>query len=183
MANSLCKTKEGFSFKNLKHFPSSEWGEDGGASADLYLTIDKQNVKIGHVFNAGDGGCANFDWDKGIQDNQKSGIMQKALDFLKRCHPSYSQDKGFNWLKNRTIDKFDDDDWDSVLVQLETFNDHVKIFKKMKDRGYQFIGVVDNGIECNYYGCHSNQLQQLKDKFGSNPNTIINCFSTDTVEF
>jgi len=49
-------TAEGLSVKNYKRFPSSEWGEEGGMQADLYL----KGVHVGTVYDAGDGGESNF---------------------------------------------------------------------------------------------------------------------------
>lgn len=49
------KTIEGLEIKNLKTFPSMEWGENGGVSCDIYF----KNKKIAEYFNDGNGGCAD----------------------------------------------------------------------------------------------------------------------------
>ena len=45
-----------FELKKLKHFPSLEWGEDGGTTCDIYM----DGKKCGNYFNDGNGGIYNY---------------------------------------------------------------------------------------------------------------------------
>ena len=80
-------TAEGLSVKNYKRFPSSEWGEEGGMQADLYL----KGVHVGTVYDAGDGGESNFYGS--AKEYDVEALKTASFNFLSR------KDKDWNKYK------------------------------------------------------------------------------------
>lgn len=76
------KTFEGLSVKNYSRFPSREWGDEGGMQADVYLN----GKYTGKVYNAGDGGMANFYREK---DTNYDELKTACFKFLRRLDKNY----------------------------------------------------------------------------------------------
>lgn len=100
------KTLEGFSLREVKTFPSMEWGEDGGIQADIYY----MGAKVGTLFNDGNGGMATF-YKTGVVDEML--LKTQALKCLKRIEPLYSQ---YNFLHNKTSKDVNEDDYDMLVA-------------------------------------------------------------------
>lgn len=74
------KFKEQITIKNIKHFPSMEWGEDGGTSADIYY----KGKKILNYVNYGDGGEEHLYWEN--IDFDKEIFINAVRNCLKRLN-------------------------------------------------------------------------------------------------
>ena len=136
-------TQEGFSVRNLQRFPSMEWGDEGGLQAELFY--NGQNVMT--VYQEGNGGCAITYWtDYGRSIENE--VKEQALKFLQRVDKSYGQNTPYSWLKNKTAQKMDNDDFESLVINIESRYDMVKSFKKGLKNGYtSFAEVVyENGL-------------------------------------
>ena len=121
------KTQEGFEVRNLNRFPSLEWGEEGGLEADLYLN----GVWAGTIFQAGEGGCASFTYaNLGVEEKE---LAEKGLAFLKRCDESYGPNSKYEWLRDKTVAKFDDDDIEAIVNTIEEYYDDVKTMEMSYD--------------------------------------------------
>ena len=106
------KTKEGFEIKNYSRFPSHEWGDEGGCKADVYY----KGAYVGNMYNDGEGGEALFTFDNSIDNDTRTKIKTDLLLFLKRKDENY---KKYVWLKTKTPDKVNGDDFDALVVQIE----------------------------------------------------------------
>lgn len=106
------KTKEGFEIKNYMRFPSREWGDEGGCKADVYY----KGAYVGTMYNKGDGGMADFDFDNSISKDKKTEIKTELLKFLKRIDDAYSE---YSWLKNKTPETINGDDFDALVMNFE----------------------------------------------------------------
>ena len=142
----LITSKEGFSVKNLKRFPSMEYGEDGGLEADLYYKGDK----VMTVYDAGDGGCASCSTTELF--SMKTGeIKDAALRFLKRCDENYGV---YDFLKKKKAKDVDDDDFECVVNLIEErFDDYKRVAKSFKD-GFKAVAVLKNNIKTYYLSYH-----------------------------
>lgn len=78
------KTREGIELKKLKTFPSTEWGEDGGCSCDIYY----KGKKVAEFFNAGDGGDANITM---VGDMTKEDLIEIGLNLEERLGMMFNQ--------------------------------------------------------------------------------------------
>lgn len=132
--NLKIKTKEGLEVRNLQRFPSMEWGEEGGLSAELWM-----NGKIiATVFNAGDGGPADAEFkDNSIE--AKSAI----LTFLQRVDPSYGPDTEYDWLKGKTVDSVDDEDVEAAVIMIEGKYQDMQMAKKQLKGDIQRVFVYE----------------------------------------
>ena len=71
------KTEEKLSVKNLKHFPSMEWGENGGTSCEIYFG----NVLAVKYFDKGEGGEPYYTFENSFS---YAMITDEMKEFLKR---------------------------------------------------------------------------------------------------
>ena len=139
------KTQEGFEVKNLKRFPSMEWGDEGGLQADVYY----KGIFILTLMQAGDGGCADT-YTQPYYREHMDEIKEAAFSFLKRVDTDmYGPNAKFANLAHTSANQINDDDWEQVVIEIEQrYNenkDAVKIFKK----GYKAIAVLygDHAID------------------------------------
>lgn len=102
------KTKEGFSLRNIITFPSLEWGDNGGIKADLLYC----GAYIGNLYNAGDGGMANFYFDDGVNIDLIKNEVLKCLKRLDTCYTLYK------FLRERTPKQVNEDDYDALVALL-----------------------------------------------------------------
>ena len=86
------KTQEGFEVKNLERFPSREFGENGGLAADLYL----DNIYVGHLYQAGDGGMADFSWSGSTDKYSPIEVKEKVHSFLLRNDKDYGPNSKYS---------------------------------------------------------------------------------------
>lgn len=100
------KTQEGFSLKDVKTFPSYEWGEDGGIEAIILYN----GVPVGRLFNDGNGGMADFT-KLGTIDMVL--LKKQTLICLKRLEPMYTK---YVFLRNKTWKDIDADDYDALVA-------------------------------------------------------------------
>lgn len=130
-------TQEGFSVKNLQRFPSMEWGDEGGLQAELYYN----GKEVMTVYQEGNGGCAITyltDYGRSIEKELK----EQGLRFLKRVDFCYGENTEYEWLKKKTAKNFDDDDWEAVIINIESRYDLVKDFKKILKKNYVLLANV-----------------------------------------
>jgi len=137
------KTKEGIEIKNLQRFPSMEWGEEGGLAADVYLNKEY----IGHLHQSGDGGCASF---SGYTREGYNKIAEAGMAFLTRVDKDYGPEGRFSWLRNKDVNKFQDDDLETVIIHIEERYDDIKEAKKEFKNGYKAMAVISNDYERRY---------------------------------
>ena len=149
------KTKEGFSIKNLKRFPSMEWGDEGGLQADVYY---KDNF-VGTLFQKGEGDCANMDFTTYGRNNIDM-LKTAALSFVKRCDRNWNK---YDWLRNKEPKDFDDDDWEALVDTIEERYDDVKAISKSFKAGYKSVVVISNDFNKQYlqYKCDGMTLGEV----------------------
>lgn len=75
------KFKEQITIKNIKHFPSMEWGEEGGTSADFYY----KGKKVCHYVNYGDGGEEHLYWCECEDSWAKVNLSFEVIDAVRTC--------------------------------------------------------------------------------------------------
>lgn len=139
------KTKEGFEVKNLKRFPSMEWGEEGGLEAEIYL----DGKLAGTVFDAGDGGPSSFTYANVAFKPEE--IAVKGLEFLKRTDPDYNgTGKHSNLFAGKTAKNFGDDDLQTIVTILEERHDIVKQAKKSFKKGYKAVVALKSDWQISY---------------------------------
>lgn len=139
------KTHEGFEVKNLQRFPSMEWGDEGGMKAEVFY-IGKLAFTI---YQEGNGGEAITYWtDYGREHLEE--IKTDTLEFLKRVDNDYGENGRFDWLKNKTVKDINDDDFESLVNNLEKRYDDIKFAKKQFKKGYHSIAVLDSDYEVKY---------------------------------
>ena len=131
-------TKEGFSVKNLKRFPSMEWGEEGGLTADLYY----KGAKILSLYQEGNGGSAMATYNEMSLD-----IKRAALDFLKRCDKAYDT---YEFLIRKTAKDINDDDFEAVINCIEERYDIIKNVKKAFKKDYKSVAVLGDDLRFDY---------------------------------
>ena len=88
------KSKEGLKVKNLKRFPSMEYGEEGGLQAELWLG---NHTYLGTLYQEGNGGCANFTWNANLLEKAKKGIKGLIHSFLLRNDKDYGPNSKYSW--------------------------------------------------------------------------------------
>ena len=138
--NLKIKTCEGFEVKNLQRFPSMEWGDEGGMSADIYYN----GKHILSVFQAGDGGCAKIDYTEYGEQNLQT-IIPQATAFLKR---STYRDLLDECDSANTYNQYCFyDEWEYLIHAIEEQYDKVKTIKKLFKKGYQAVAVVSDENE------------------------------------
>ena len=133
------KTQEGFELKNLQRFPSMEWGDEGGMKAHLYY----QGSFIMEILQEGNGGCACC-YTNDVYKAHELEIKLQCLRFLKRVDDAYGPNSKYDWLKNKTINKINDDDWEAVATNIENRFDDIKLAQKAFKQGYKAIALLRN---------------------------------------
>lgn len=139
------QTREGFEIRDLQRFPSMEWGEEGGMQAELYY----KGHHIMRVYQEGNGGCA-VTYAEDYYREHKTEIDLQCLCFLQRVDKSYGSDSQYSWLKNKTADKINDDDWEAVVNNIEEYYDDVKTAMKSFMAGYKAVVAMKNDYQTSY---------------------------------
>lgn len=137
-------TIEGLEVRNLQRFPSMEWGDEGGLQAEVYLN----NKLMGTLYQAGDGGCANFTYNS---SEDYTELAKAALTFLKRVDKNYGPNSEYDWLKNKkTCRDIGDDDIEAVVTNIEEYYDDVKEAAKSFRAGYKTVVALKSVWQTDY---------------------------------
>lgn len=132
------KTQEGFEVKNLKRFPSMEWGDEGGLQADVYY---KGNFIL-TLMQAGDGGCANT-YTQPYYREHMDEIKEAAFSFLKRVETDmYGPNAKYANLAHTSAKQINDDDWEQVVIEIEDHYYDTKEAMKIFKQGFKAIAVL-----------------------------------------
>ena len=133
------KSIEDLEVRNVKTFPSMEWGEDGGLEADIYY----QGKFAVRIFQEGNGGCA---LDTERDDAVLKAAKPSILAILKRLDKAYSY---YSWLKTKTVENLDADDYESVANLFIEQYDLIKDAKKGFKKGCAtFIAIISGSVIC-----------------------------------
>lgn len=141
------RTKEKLSIKKLTHFPSMEWGENGGTSCEIFIG----KLLAVKYFDKGEGGEPYYTFENGftyamIKEEMKKflkryGIYQKACEkydekIVENCifEDFISWWENFDFLKkeiNKVIKKQDKNDTTKVVqvVVIDDFKIYQKYYK------------------------------------------------------
>lgn len=139
------KTKEGFEVKNLERGYSLEWGPGGSLIAELYY----KGKHIMRVYQEGNGGCA-ITYQEDYYREHKTEIDSQCLRFLKRVDKNYGPESPYDWLRDKEINKIDDDDWETVVNNIEEYYDDVKAAAKSFRAGYKAVVSMKNDYQTSY---------------------------------
>ena len=140
-------TKEGLSVKNLERFPSMEWGDEGGLKAELWLD---GNTYVGTLFQAGNGGMANFTWNANLIAETREQIKQYVFKFLMRNDKDFGPNSKYEFMRDKTPAKIDDDDIEMLIIILEEEYDARQVVNKSLKRGYKSVARVNQGYQFKY---------------------------------
>lgn len=148
------KTLEGFEVKNLQRFPSMEWGDEGGCKADVWY----MGAYVGTMYQEGNGGSANFDFDRSLCKSKITEINTSLLTFLKRKDPAYSK---YDWLVKKTPSTMNDDDFEALVNVIEERYNDVKEAKKYFNKNYISVAFIKTDLETLYLS-HQSALMSVK---------------------
>lgn len=149
------KTVEGLEVKNLETFPSREWGDEGGMKADIYLNGEK----VGHFFNAGDGGMPDFYLENGVDRKE---VYKAFLDFLKRKDPCYQEGSPYKWLMEKSEpEKVDEDDIFAAVGLIFDKYLALKSAKKILET-YKYVGIKENEGGSSLWGFNNKGVAESK---------------------
>lgn len=137
-------TTEGFSIKNLEHFPSMEWGENGGTKADILFN----GIKVATLYDEGNGGCANIDFDRSICKSKLLEIKIAAFNLLKRLDPTYFTK--YDFMKNKKPSDLEGDDFLCMVNLFEEKYEDYKFAKKQFNNHFNSVAVLINDYERSY---------------------------------
>lgn len=146
-------TIEGFEVRDLQRFPSMEFGEEGGLQAELYY----KGKHIMRVYQEGNGGCA-ITYPENYYREHKTEIDLQCLRFLKRVDKSYGSDSPYEWLRDKKIDKINDDDWEAVVNNIEEYYDDVKAAAKSFRAGYKAVVSMKSDYQTSYLAYHVSDI-------------------------
>lgn len=138
-------TKEGFDVRDLKRFPSMEWGDEGGLQADVYY----KGEKVLTVYQEGNGGCA-ITYPTSYYNKNKEEIDTQCYAFLRRVDDAYGPNSKYSKLfADKSAKNIDDDDWESLVNNIEQRYDENKDAVKLFKKGYKAIAVLygDHAID------------------------------------
>lgn len=147
-------TKEGFGIKNLERFYGREWGEDSAFKADILY----KSKKIAEIYQAGDGGCADVHLDRSLTQDQVTEVKENLISFLKRYDYCYQESSPYEWLKKKTAQDVGNDEFETLVVNIEAAEDNFKLAQKRFKAG---VNCIANIIHTDANGFTSNYLQQL----------------------
>lgn len=169
------KSKEGLKVKNLKRFPSMEYGPMGGLQAELWLG---NHTYLGTLYQEGNGGCANFTWNANLLEKTKKGIKGLIHSFLLRNDKNYGPNSKYSWLKNKTAENVDDDDIEMLVICFEEAYDARKFAEKQFKKGYKTVARLNRGYCFNWlsYRCDNVTIEEINKYILDNS---INCESID----
>jgi len=150
------KSIEGLEVKNYQTFPSMEWGEDGGLRADLYY----KGKFLARVLQEGNGGSA-IAYMQTKNEIEWAEFKQACFDFLMRNDNNFGPNSQYDFMRDKTAEKIDDDDLEMVINLLKERHDHIKESEKALKKNYGKIAVVDKGYQIQYYMCSMNMTDEF----------------------
>ena len=148
-------TKEGLSVRNLQRFPSLEFGSEGGLQAELWLD---GNTYVGKLFQEGNGGMANFTWNANLITETREKIKQYVFDFLLRNDEDFGPNSKYEFMRDKTPTKIDDDDIEMLITILEEEYDARRIVAKSLRNGYKSVARVNQGYQFRYVQYYVNDI-------------------------
>ena len=141
------KTKEGFEVKNLKRFPSMEWGDEGGLQADIYY---KGNYIL-QLYQAGEGGCAVTYSQPYYREHQQE-INEAAFKLLQRTENDvYGPNAKYAWMAHQNADQVNDDDWESIVINMEVRQEEIANIKDFLKKNPTVV-ICRDGVYDRYIG-------------------------------
>jgi len=151
-------TQEGIEIKELKRFPSMEWGDEGGLQAAIFL----DGEFMGTLFQAGEGGCANFSCPSAVAYQK---IAEAGCAFLKRVDKAYGPNTQYSWLKNKTVKNMNDDDFEAVVTNIEEEAEIRTQVRKALIQGYKSVVVIEQETQFSYlyYQCEGVTSREVED--------------------
>lgn len=149
------KSIEGLEVRNYQTFPSMEWGEDGGLQADLYY-----NGKfLARIYNEGNGGCA-IAYMQTKNDIECSDFKKACFDFLIRNDKNFGPQSQYEFMRDKTPNNLDDDDFETVINLLKERHDHIKEGERALKRNWGKIAIIDEGYKFHYYMCSAGMTKE-----------------------
>jgi len=119
--------------QNYKTFPSMEWGEDGGLDADICLN----GKPVVHIYQEGNGGCA---CEEVLDATLHQQVKEEAFKVLKKYDDGYQK---YDFLKDKTAEKIDADDFESFINVMAQRHDDIKLLesrnKKLMHDTFAFV--------------------------------------------
>ena len=140
-------TKEGLKIKELQRFPSQEFGPTGGLQAEVWLG---DHTYVGTLFQAGDGGMANFTWNGNLTTETREQIKQYVFDFLIRNDEDFGPKSKYEFMRDKTPAKINDDDFESLICILEEEYDTRKEIAKSFKKGFKSVARINQGYQFSY---------------------------------
>lgn len=133
-------TKEGFSIKKVKHFPSTEYGENGGTSCALLL----HGKKIADFLDVGDGGDARVTWADPSKQKEYEGLAASASA---RLEPEEAKRYGMDIIRMCAVS--------SLVAFLDDAKENLRLVLKWKAKGYPFtlFASLQHGFKVATLGC------------------------------
>ena len=121
---------------NYKTFPSMEWGENGGMEADICVN----KIPVVHIFQEGNGGCA---FDTVLNKELLSSLKENVLKVLKKHDDGYEK---YDFLRDKTAEKVDADDFESFINLMAQRHDDIKLLEsRNKKLMHDTFAFVENG--------------------------------------
>ena len=164
------KTVEGFEIKNVTHFPSMEYGENGGTRADVIY----KGAYVGTVTDYGNGGMAIIDYDRSLTKRQRLDVDTACLNLAKRTEEAYSQ---YDFLKKKTAKDVDGDDYICLVTYIDYKQDvYDHVSKVIKQHNCPSVLVAESVLKIAYLAnMHNNPIEDLK-KCKTFPKWATNCY-------
>lgn len=149
------KSIEGLEVRNYQTFPSMEWGEDGGLQADLYY-----NGKfLARIYNEGNGGCA-IAYMQTKSHDEWSDFKKACFDFLIRNDKDFGPQSKYEFMRNKTPNNLNDDDFETVVNLLKERHDHIKEGERALKRNWGKIAIIDEGYKFHYFMCSASMTKE-----------------------
>ncbi len=139
--NLKLKSKEGFEVKNLQRFPSMEYGDEGGLSADLFL----DGKFVGNLYQQGNGGEALFSWYNSKFEHDSLEVKTKVFEFLIRNDKDFGPQSKYDFMRDKKPESIDDDDIEALINVFENYYGLNKDINKFIKQGYQTFVFIDKG--------------------------------------
>ena len=129
-------TKEKLTIKNIKTFPSMEWGENGGLRCDIYL----KGKKVAEYIDWGNGGEAEVRMlTDTITHKELQNLCYEATNRLGLNSNEYSEEINYMCAI------------DTLVVYLQEMKDTEKMYKEKSKKGWNNLLVIKT--QFNIYYC------------------------------
>lgn len=133
-------TKEGFSIKKMRHFPSLECGENGGTSCSILL----HGKKIADFLDVGDGGDARVTW---VDKSKRQEYEDLVIATSARLEPEEAKRYGMDIIRMCAVS--------SLVAFLDDAKENLRLVLKWKAKGYPFtlFASLQRGFKVATLGC------------------------------